>query len=162
MRVRAACIAVSALVYGISAAAALAQDAELAPECKSSQIPTKVTENGKVVIRCVRRPGTGTPAQQFGDFIHGNSFRHAKHEYAFCASSRFESNGMRGTYRITTARRVTRKGGSVTITAKIRLRAASGKRSTLRAVLTTKGVKINGSLYRFAGPAPPSLHCSPG
>jgi hypothetical protein len=121
----------------------------------------KTTVNGQVVIKCVRRPGTGTAAQQFGDFIHGNTFRHARREYAFCASSRYESNGTRGRYRIVKAKRVARRGGRSTITAKISLRTARGKRSTITAVLTKKGLKINGAMYGFAGPAPPSLRCAP-
>jgi hypothetical protein len=162
MRVSAALFAVAALGCWYAASIAFGQSAETAPECKRSQIPEKVTENGVVVLHCVRRPGTGTPAQQFGDFIHGNRFQHGARSYTFCASSHYQAKGSSGTYRVSKARRSKRKDGRVTITALIRLKSTSGKRADLKAVLTTKGLKINGRMFGFGGPAPPSAMCAPG
>lgn len=161
MRVSAGVLALSAVLFGTYGAVAFGQDVNQIPECKSNQVPEKFIENGKPVIRCVKRPGMGTPSAQFKDFIQGNSFHHGRHTYTFCTSSRYQANRARGTYKVTKAKRVKRKSGRVTITASILLKSSKGKRSTLKAVLATSGLKINGEKFGFGGPAPPKVTCAP-
>jgi hypothetical protein len=161
MRIRAGVLALSGIFFGLYGAVAVAQDANQIPECKSNQVPQKIIENGKPVIRCVKRPGMGTASAQFKDFIRGNRFHHGKHTYTFCTSSRYQANSARGTYKVARAKRVKSKSGRVTITANIVLRASSGKRSTLKAVLAKSGLKINGEKFGFGGPAPPNVTCAP-
>jgi hypothetical protein len=163
MRVSPASLAVAALVCGCPVSIAAGQVPDEFPECASPQVPQKTTVNGKIVIKCVRAPAPvkATPVQQFGDLIHGNRFHHGKHSYTFCASSKYTARSSHGTYRIANARRVRRKDGRVTIRAEIVLRTVKGKRVTLRSVLTKQGLKINGEMFGFGGPAPPSAKCAP-
>ena len=161
MRISAGVLALSAILFGVCGSVAVGQDANQIPECKSNQVPQKFIENGKPVIRCVKRPGAGTPSAQFKDFIQGNRFHHGKHTYTFCTSSRYQANSTRGTYKVTMAKRIKRKGGRVTITARILLKSSRGTRSTLKAVLAMSGLKINGEKFGFGGPAPPRITCAP-
>ena len=161
MRVSAGFLALIGVWFAVFAMPATGQDPNQVPECKSPQVPLKTNENGKPVIRCARPPGWGTARAQFKQFLRGNRFHHGRHTYTFCTSSRYQANGSRGLYKVTKAKRMKRKSGRVTITATIVLRASTGKRTKLRAVLATVGLKINGEKFGFGGPAPPSVTCAP-
>jgi hypothetical protein len=151
LRIRGGAALSASVFFAIALPAGGAPKLEV-PDCKPGYDPELVrVPGGDPVFKCKKTPKRST-RQLVAQAVKHNKFVRGKETFSFCGSKNYRHGKESGRYVIESAR-ITAKPKPTGFRAKVRLTPAKRKAYTVVIDRAQTGLKFDGRLYEFGGPA---------